>query len=175
MTSRFYRTVFVLTALALSALSCSAPEKTAAPAPPPPPKPAPVVLEIPGAAMAYGFAVATPPAKLRVGQTEPVTVTLRNTSASPWPAAHLTASEKPLRASYHWLDAAGKPVVRDGKRTPLTADIPAGGEVTVVLQVQAPDTPGKFFLQPDLVQEKVAWFSTKSAPAEAALPVTVIP
>jgi hypothetical protein len=46
----------------------------------------------------------------------------------------------------------------------LPADLPAGQEVEVPLQITAPAKPGEYYLQLDMVQELVTWFEEKGSP-----------
>ena len=75
----------------------------------------------------------------------------------------------PIRLSYHWFDGAGTAGVWDGARTPLGGDVAPGAEQEVQASVQAPVSPGSFFLQFALVQEGVGWF-----PPSSPYPVAVI-
>lgn len=84
-------------------------------------------------------------------------VTLTNTSQTAWSAAAPTA----VKLSYHWLDANGNVSVWDGVRTPLPADLPPGGTVTLVANVLAPAVRGAYTLRFDLVRDGVAWFSQR--------------
>lgn len=88
--------------------------------------------------------------------TERIAVANRGTlvwrHAPPWPVA----------LAYHWVDAdTGRVTVRDGLRTPLPADLPAGGEITLRARVRAPARPGRYLLWWDLVQEDITWFSAR--------------
>ncbi len=121
---------------------------------------------------------------LSSGQTTTVPVTITNTGRGTFP----TTSSTPVRLGYHWYDAQGRTLVYDGARTVLPADLPAGQSVTVNAEVTAPSVGGTLMLKWDLVQEGVAWLSTRgvatanqqvavtgpavTAPAVTAPPVT---
>ncbi len=98
---------------------------------------------------------AVPP--LSVGQTTTVPVIITNTGRGTFP----TTSSTPVRLGYHWYDAQGKTLVYEGARTMLPADLGAGQSVSVNAQVTAPSVGGTLTLRWDLVQEGVAWLSTK--------------
>lgn len=75
----------------------------------------------------------------------------------------------PVRLSYHWLDTAGHPVVFDGERTVLPADLAPGGTAVVPVHVRAGELePGAYILEIDLVHEGVRWFGRG-----ARLPATI--
>jgi subtilisin family serine protease len=97
------------------------------------------------------------------------TVKLTNNSNFAW-----TASGSPaVRLAYHWLDPTGTLVVWDGQRSPLPADVPIGGTVTVPVTIPTPVRPGSYVLEVDLVREGVSWFSTAgAAPATRTIAVT---
>jgi hypothetical protein len=96
---------------------------------------------------------------------------LKNSSGERWP------SEGPTRVnlSYHWLDPNGEVVLWDGQRTPLGSDLGSGAELELVQAVRAPQDPGLYHLQLDLVRERVAWFSEKREGNTLEMPVEVLP
>src|SRR2546428_405831 len=93
------------------------------------------------------------------GQTTTVPVTIRNIGNGIFP----TTSSFPVNLAYHWSSASGANVIWDGSRTPLGGDLLSGQSVTVNAAVTAPATGGSYVLKLDLVQEGVAWFSSKGA------------
>jgi hypothetical protein len=112
----------------------------------------------------------TSPITLRTGEAMTATVTVRNTSIVAWQAT----STQPVRLSYHWMDAAtNQTVILNGVRTDLPEDLPPHGEVILLARVIAPQTPGAYVLQWDVLQEHVSWFSTYGNPT-VDVPVTVI-
>jgi O-antigen ligase len=97
----------------------------------------------------------------RPGETVTIPVTLGNTGQLTWRAD----GDQPFHLSYHLLRVY--PVRMGlqylGQRTELPNDVPPGGSVTVDAQVITPTQDGDYLIQWDMVQEKVTWFSTKSA------------
>ena len=68
------------------------------------------------------------------------------------------AREKALNLSYRWVDELGRPIERDGLRTPIpTSKLEPGVQVEVELRGAAPEHPGVFELQVSLVLEGVHW------------------
>ncbi|HEV2011740.1 MAG TPA: hypothetical protein VGS17_12025, partial [Candidatus Limnocylindria bacterium] len=96
-------------------------------------------------------------AQLQIGQTIAVPVTVTNTGQGAFPAAGPT----PVDLGYHWYDQIGKPVLWEGLRTKLPADLQPSQVVALQAQVQSPPNGGSYQLRFDLVQEGVAWFSSK--------------
>lgn len=99
------------------------------------------------------------PQALRPGESVEIPVTVANGSENVWPV------EGPARVkvSYHWLTPAGEPVVANGERTDLPASVEPGGTVRVNATVVAPDAPGTYVLEMDLIYEHVAWFGDRGA------------
>ena len=94
------------------------------------------------------------------GAAATVPIALTNTGNFIWNATGTT----PVHLGYHWTDATGALVVWDGTRSYLAADVPPGGSQTVQAQITFPPAPGTYVLKWDLVQEGVAWFSSKNVP-----------
>jgi len=117
--------------------------------------------------LAFRVVDATIPKSLDTGQRTTMPVTLENAGSTPW------APARGFKLAYHWLDASGKTVVWDGRRTHFMEAVPPGGRVTVQALVQAPARPGRYGLQWDIVQEKVCWLSRRMGRAPAPVAVTV--
>lgn len=112
-----------------------------------------------------------PPAlSIEAGQTVEVFVTVKNVGRVMWPAR----GAGQVRLSYHWQGVSEREVVLDGLRSDLPANVPPGGEAQVRASVTAPEEPGQYILQWDLVQEHVMWFSMRGAPV-GTLPVEIRP
>jgi len=91
------------------------------------------------------------------GQTTTVPVTITNLGRGTFPVAN----SFPINLGYHWTTPTGQSVIWDGARTKLGGDLLAGQATTVNAAIIAPTTGGNFLLKLDLVQEGVAWFSSK--------------
>ncbi len=97
----------------------------------------------------------TTPPQMTMNSVFPMSLTLYNTGVRTWPAA----GTNPVSLSYHWYDAAGNLVLWDGARGALEKDVPAGQQLSVTVNVTAPERPGTYTLAYDLVQDGLAWFS----------------
>jgi hypothetical protein len=98
---------------------------------------------------------------------EEVSVPLRVLSRSPF------AWDSAVRLSYHWRRAGYDPVfpgpviVWDGLQTLLPGGkLEAGETLEGAMLVLAPDEPGDYVLELDLVTDQVAWFAVKSPDRE---------
>ena len=124
-----------------------------------------------------------PPPTIAASGLAQVSVQLTNTGTEAWNAT----GANPVNLSFHWYDPSGAPVVWDGARTPLGADVPVGGQLVVTANVVAPSAAGTYALRFSLVKEGIAWFTpsvafpvivaaaTYSATYQPATPPTAIP
>jgi uncharacterized membrane protein len=113
------------------------------------------------------------PTTFKPGEFKKVPITIKNISDAVWP--HLSGPEGgyEVNLSYHWLDDKDNVVVWDGERTNLPFDLLPGAQVTLEANVRAPETPGKYKIQFQMVQEKVAWFGDDKGAATLSIDVEV--
>jgi hypothetical protein len=107
---------------------------------------------------------APPPDTLRSGEKRTVRVAVKNASSNLWPALGLGDNSFRLLLGNHWLDANSRIVINDDARNSLPYDVEPGAEVEVPLEVTAPDVPGQYVLEIDLLQERATWFAAKGSP-----------
>ena len=88
-----------------------------------------------------------------------VRVCLQNVGTQGW----RSIDWHPTFVSYHWLDREGNMVVLDGERTPFLTTLYPTQRRCLRPYVYAPEAPGVYILQFDLVREQIAWFSQKGA------------
>jgi Dolichyl-phosphate-mannose-protein mannosyltransferase len=101
--------------------------------------------------------------KFRPGREQTLDVILSNTSSSVWPALGRNDGKFNVHLGNHWLDESGKTFVVDDGRSELPFDIKPDAEVKMQLTVTAPNDPGDYVLEIDMVQESVAWFTQKGS------------
>jgi hypothetical protein len=108
--------------------------------------------------------VDAPPTSMRAGQKETIMVGVRNASQYAWPARPLSGGQFTVNVANTWLDARTGALVNnlDG-RSPITRDLNPGDELQLPLSVTAPDAPGLYTLEIDMVQEGVAFFKEKGS------------
>jgi hypothetical protein len=104
-----------------------------------------------------------PPTSLRAGLKETVYVKVRNTSDFKWPALGRSDGSFKLFVGNHWLDESNQIVVNDDARSNLLYDLGPNEEIEVPITITAPEIPGNYVLEIDLLQENVAWFSSKGS------------
>jgi hypothetical protein len=117
----------------------------------------------------WGNTVAPP--QVRAGEAFTVLTRLFNRSRYPWTAEGAAR----VNLAYHWLDANGNTVVKDGLRSPMPWPVPPGGRVSAQQKVLAPAQPGRYVLELDPVFETVSWFSERNGGKTLRLPVEVLP
>lgn len=121
--------------------------------------------ELPTAAMRAGIEPLSVPTPVGAGQTAPVRARLTNVSDRTWPAGQL------IRLGNHWHRDGDAVRWNDG-RTDLPDDLAPGASVELELPVVAPDEPGSYELELDVVQEAVTWWAAVgSTPVRARVEV----
>jgi O-Antigen ligase len=102
--------------------------------------------------------VAPPLIELQRDRVMRIPVSVTNTGRLPWDST----ATPPILASYHLLPIAGDAFVTyEGERTAFLSTVVPGESAAIDVSVHAPDTPGDYRLEWDLVQEGRLWFSTE--------------
>lgn len=114
----------------------------------------------PWMAHAARYATAEPPDRVAPGTTFSLTCEVTNDGWLEW----RSDGDHPVMLSYHWLAADGTAIAADGLRTPLPRALAQGESLAVHLRAAAPDSPGTYTLEVDLVQEGRTWFSEQGVP-----------
>ncbi len=117
------------------------------------------------------------PEKLRVGQKETVTIHGKNASDVMWwmrggEPNNASDNKFYMAAGNRWLDKNGKRLKDEGHNG-IPKDLKPGEETDMTLQITAPQEPGEYTLEVDMLQEQVAWFSEKGSKT-AQVKVTVV-
>jgi SAM-dependent methyltransferase len=88
-------------------------------------------------------------------------VAIRNES---WRTLKSDGVAHPVFLSYRWLDRQRRPIVKEGRRSPLPRPLEPGESCHVGVRIQAPATAGDYLIEIDIVEEGVAWFSDVGVP-----------
>jgi len=96
--------------------------------------------------------------------TAEAVVTIKNTADFPF--AVWSDIGRPLRMSWRYLDGLGQPMSGWENRKDLSQDIPANGEIQVVLPLQIPT--GAAMLEVTMVQELTFWLHDQGIPTVSA-------
>jgi SAM-dependent methyltransferase len=113
------------------------------------------------------------PIRVPASSAATLTARVRNASTVVWPAFVSDDGQHQIKLGNHWLDGAEQVVRYDDVRTQLPRDLKPGEEIDLPLTVNAPELPGQYTLELDMVQEGVAWFQAKGS-ASASLRVEVV-
>jgi hypothetical protein len=83
-------------------------------------------------------------------------VRVQNKGTETWPGSPPRMPQ--VMVCYRWLDQERKTVAEKGLQSPLTAALRPGDSQVVPVTVDAPDRPGRYILQLDLLHDGIAWF-----------------
>jgi SAM-dependent methyltransferase len=89
----------------------------------------------------------------------PLQIFVRNLGAGVWPAASEHDGPFSIRLGNHWRRRFWRTLRFDDRRTALPHDVSPGETATMGMPVEAPDAPGTYVLELDMVQENVRWFA----------------
>ncbi len=116
----------------------------------------------------------TTPTTLRPGQTVEVSLTVQNVGGTTW----VRDGANPFRLGFQWYNSAGQmqsfPSELDF-RTPMPADVPPDGTVSLQARLRTPDTPGSYHLRWDMIHELITWFTTQGDQGLLITPVIISP
>jgi hypothetical protein len=96
--------------------------------------------------------------KVNPSEKMSVPVSIINKSTATWDSED---KEHPVFVSYHLLDAKGEMVAFENTRTPFNKAIEPGGSAIVNLLIDAPSEAGDYYVEVDVVKERIAWFKDK--------------
>ena len=69
----------------------------------------------------------------------------------------------PINISYHIYDESGKQILVEGERTSITKELDKGEGLELEMNFQAPEKPGKYKIELDMVHEGITWFKDKGS------------
>jgi len=100
------------------------------------------------------------PVETKPSNTIVIPVSVTNKSTATWDSKD---KDHPVFLSYHLLNAKGEMMEYDNVRTSMNRRIGTDESVIVDLMVKAPSNKGDYYLEVDVVKEKVAWFKNKGS------------
>jgi hypothetical protein len=107
--------------------------------------------------------VADPHFVLKAGRLETIYVTIKNVSETTWPALGQADGKQKVVLGNHWLDETGRMIIQDDNRASLIYDLQPGQQIELPLTIRPPLTPGRYVVELDMVQERVAWFGSRGS------------
>jgi hypothetical protein len=103
------------------------------------------------------------PSVMRPGEKVVIRFRVKNLGYSTWPAVGNKEGRYQVNIGNRWLKPGTSEVNGLDGRTGMPADLPPGGEVELALAVNAPQEPGRYALEVDMVHEGVTWFYERGA------------
>jgi ubiquinone/menaquinone biosynthesis C-methylase UbiE len=98
---------------------------------------------------------------MEVGSKAVIPVKVKNISNSIWPGLAESGYKFVISLGNHWLDEKGRLIINDDGRINIPGNVGPGEGVELKLTVSAPDNPGNFILEFDMVLEGVSWFKER--------------
>jgi hypothetical protein len=83
---------------------------------------------------------------------------VQNSGAAFWRAAGAEGDVGIVRLGAHLLATSEEPVIWDYWRAQLTRDLQPDESELVTIELRAPDEPGDYLIEFDMVIEHVSWF-----------------
>lgn len=112
-----------------------------------------------------GLALLDAPAAAAPGAVLPFRLDVENLGSAVWPATGEGGTEKgAIRLGAHLLDENGEEIAWDWGRASFERDLAPGDRATVEFPLRAPEKPGRYFVEFDLVAEHISWFEELGSP-----------
>lgn len=92
------------------------------------------------------------------GETTEVTLSVANQGALTWSSS----AEQPIGLGARWHRQEGDKGENGELRWPLARAVGPGEVITMTVPLAAPASPGRYWLEWDMVQEEVTWFAEKN-------------
>jgi 4-amino-4-deoxy-L-arabinose transferase-like glycosyltransferase len=105
-----------------------------------------------------------PPATLTAGTKNIISVLVKNVSAESWPNIGESGTNRyAVGLRNRWLRADGSVLNDADGRSRFPYDLEPGDTAGVQLEITAPQIPGEYTLELDVVQEELVWFGDKGS------------
>jgi 4-amino-4-deoxy-L-arabinose transferase-like glycosyltransferase len=114
------------------------------------------------------------PATLTVGGRQGFEVIVRNVGGETWPAVGDAAGRRAVSLRARWLKTDGTPAEDEGAAARIPYDMEPGDTAGVRVEVSAPDAPGDYVLELDVVQDGSARPRARGSGASKS-PVKILP
>ena len=114
-------------------------------------------------AMRASISCSNVPAAIVEGGRAKLDVLVRNTGGAEWPAVGDAEGRNAVRLRDRWLKTDGSIVRDEDASARIPFDMEPGDTAGLALNVSAPNEPGEYVLELDVVQEGVAWFGARGS------------
>ena len=101
-----------------------------------------------------------PLARMPAGIVREQELVVENLGDERWPWG--ADAQPPIWLGYRWRAANTDEVLGEGPRTPFTETVEPGARSLAKLVVRAPERPGRYVLEVDVVHEHVRWFGCEA-------------
>jgi 4-amino-4-deoxy-L-arabinose transferase-like glycosyltransferase len=117
------------------------------------------VRPLPQSAFEAQIHVENPPLTLTAGTKTIVSVLVKNVSSETWPAVGDSGTDRyAVGLRNRWLRSDGSVVNDQDGRSRFPYDLEPGDTAGVHLEITAPQIPGQYLMELDVVQEQFVWF-----------------
>lgn len=106
--------------------------------------------------------------RMRAGERREFHFRIHNQGSETWPFGPHRRPE--VTVCYRWLLADGTVLVPEGLHSPLTADLRPDTSDVVPATLDAPESPGRYLLEADLVHNRTRWFGAATREMFTCLP-----
>ena len=101
-----------------------------------------------------------PPTTMHPGQKLDIRFKVKNLGSAVWPAVGTKDFKYQINMGNHWiLDG----VSNEDNRAVMNGDLAPGSQTDMKMTVKAPQVPGDYILEIDMVHEGVTWFKERGA------------
>jgi hypothetical protein len=114
-------------------------------------------------AMRANLSCSNAPASLVAGERMKLDVLVRNVGHADWPAVGDEAGHGAVVLRDRWLKVDGSVLTDEDASSRIPFDMEPGDTAGLALNVNAPNEPGEYVLELDVVQEGVAWFGARGS------------
>ncbi len=108
---------------------------------------------------------------MRVGERADMKFKVKNLGSEMWPAFGFKNFRYQVNLGSHWI---GNGTTIDAAHASMKGDLAPGAETEIIVSIKAPDSPGDYSLEIDMVHEGVTWFKDRGA-RPLVIPVKVQP
>ena len=100
---------------------------------------------------------------LTAAPDEKITINVNVTNSGPLPWSPEAGTKYPIRLGNHWLSSKGEMLQIDDGRAGIVEVVKPWGSVELLLLIRAPNKPGDYLLELDMVREHIAWFKDRGS------------
>ena len=108
---------------------------------------------------------------MRIGERADMKFKVKNLGSETWPAVGFKEFRYQVNLGSHWI---GNGTIIDAAHASMNGDLAPGAETEITVSIKAPNSPGDYTLEIDMVHEGVTWFKDRGA-RPLVIPVKIQP